>query len=475
MKKPGIILITVILTTVYCQQLKADFPVCADPADQQNPSISGNIIVWEDWRNGSDIYGYELSTNTEFVICGIELSFQFSPSISGDIVVWVDDRHGNGDIYCYDLSTSTEFPICTDLSWQSSPSISGDIVVWGDGRNGNHDIYGYDLATSTEFPICTDLPEFRASPLISGDIVVWEDFRNGDSDIYGYDLSTSTEFAICTDPAWQYSPSVSGDIVVWRDERNNFDYFYGDIYGYDLSTSTEFAICTDPSDQSNPSISGDIVVWRDYRDPNSNGDIYGYDLSTSTEFSICTDPSSQWSPSISEGIVVWTDDRNGNFDIYASRIVGNDECSLSPAASEGVAYGGTTIGFSGTDVSGCGYNDLKDVWFRFNPEVTGEYTISTAGSEFDTTLSVFDACGGNELACNDDYFGPQSLVVVQMILDKNYYIRLAGFNGDAGNYLLNVTQDNCMNPWDSDLNDDCIVDFLDFSIFADDWLKTTPE
>jgi beta propeller repeat protein len=203
-----------------------EFPICTDPANQGSPAISGDIVVWEDWRNGNgDIYGYDLSTQTEFPLC-TDPADQRVPAISGDIVVWQDDRNGNRDIYGYDLTTQTEFQIATDPANQEYPTISGDIVVWHDDRNGNRDIYGYDLTTQTEFQITTD-PASQEYPAIWGDIVVWRDYCNDNYDIYGYELSTQTEFPICTDPAGQYDPAIWGDIVVWRDYRNG----NGDIYG----------------------------------------------------------------------------------------------------------------------------------------------------------------------------------------------------------------------------------------------------
>ena len=90
----------------------------------------------------------------EFPVCTAS-DDQWSPAISGDIVVWSDDRSGNRDIYGYDLSTDTEFSICTDPEWQSSPAISGDIVVWQDNRNGNWDIYGARLGLA-QLKVCID-------------------------------------------------------------------------------------------------------------------------------------------------------------------------------------------------------------------------------------------------------------------------------------------------------------------------------
>ena len=59
-------------------------------------------------------------------------SNQTEPAIYGDIIVWQDDRNGNSDIYMYDLSISTETQISTNESNQSEPAIYGDKIVWVD-------------------------------------------------------------------------------------------------------------------------------------------------------------------------------------------------------------------------------------------------------------------------------------------------------------------------------------------------------
>lgn len=120
---------TPVIPTPYVAE---EFPICTDSAWQADAAISGDIVMWNDQRNGNrDIYGYNLATDTEFPIC-IDPSDQIDPAISGDIVVWFDWRNSqeqrNIDIYGCNLSTGTEFPICTKSASQVSPAISGDIV-----------------------------------------------------------------------------------------------------------------------------------------------------------------------------------------------------------------------------------------------------------------------------------------------------------------------------------------------------------
>jgi beta propeller repeat protein len=175
-------------------------------------------------------------------------------------VVFADHISGNiWDIYGYDLSTGTEFPICTHPGYQTWPAIYGNIVVWQERRNFNWDIYGYDLSTGTEFPICTHMG-LVWKPEIYGNIVVWWDYRNFNVDIYGYDLSTGTVFSICTHPADQEWAEIYGNIVVWRDERNGNGDIYGAKLGGELTSNPIFA----PSLQ-NPDINKYLEPLASYR------------------------------------------------------------------------------------------------------------------------------------------------------------------------------------------------------------------
>ncbi len=44
-----------------------------------------------------------------------------------------------------------------------------------------------------------------------------------------------------------------------------------------------------------------------------------------------------------------------------------------------------------------------DRWYSFTPATSGNYRFETCGSNFDTVITLFEGCGGGELACNNDY------------------------------------------------------------------------
>jgi beta propeller repeat protein len=286
------------------------------------PDISGNRIVWPDFRNSDqpgelDLYMYDLSTSTEARITTSKSVAWSTPSIYGDRIVWCDERNGNGDIYMFTLDSDevppqvdnetdvgngtdnetegAETQITTNNSNQLNPDIYGERIVWQDGRNGsgeywnptgNWDIYMYDTFASTETRITTN-ESLQINPAIYGDKIVWQDDRNGNSDIYMYNLSSSTETQITTNESNQIWPAIYGDRIVWVDDRNG-----SEIYMYDLSTSQETQISTrglvySGSECSGPKIYNDRIVWQEsYESDFSTHRLVMYDLSTQQETQI---------------------------------------------------------------------------------------------------------------------------------------------------------------------------------------------
>ncbi len=95
----------------------------------------------------------------------------------------------------------------------------------------------------------------------------------------------------------------------------------------------------------------------------------------------------------------------------------NDIC----VNAQTVGMGANVLGASGqsacaafvndpNNFSSCASTAMKaDRWYSFTPSTGGNYRLETCGSNYDTILSVFDSCGGSELACNDNYItGPST-------------------------------------------------------------------
>lgn len=126
-----------------------------------------------------------------------------------------------------------------------------------------------------------------------------------------------------------------------------------------------------------------------------------------------------------------------------------DDCSAAAAVMAGTTafYSG---GATGSDITSCTSSDSASIWFAYTvPAGMDTVNIYTCGSSFDTGLSLWDACGGSEIACNDDgtpgvAFGSscggsnfQSYILLSdstldALVGSTVYIRIAGFNGASG-------------------------------------------
>ncbi|MBN1766268.1 MAG: trypsin-like peptidase domain-containing protein [Sedimentisphaerales bacterium] len=129
-----------------------------------------------------------------------------------------------------------------------------------------------------------------------------------------------------------------------------------------------------------------------------------------------------------------------------------DDCNDAQEVFLDVPFEGTTVAATGTDINSCGNNDYMDTWHYFNPPYSGMYIIDLCDSEFDTTLALYDGCGGSEILCSDTGHtacGYQNFSeMVDLSLDKNntYYLRISGAYGNMGDYTLLVTTPGCQMP-----------------------------
>ncbi|MCK5712616.1 MAG: hypothetical protein KAI25_07870, partial [Hyphomicrobiaceae bacterium] len=87
--------------------------------------------------------------------------------------------------------------------------------------------------------------------------------------------------------------------------------------------------------------------------------------------------------------------------------------------------------------------DELDVWHSYPPtQDCDNVAITLCDSQLEnTSLSVYDSCGGTELACNDDsdqceVGSYQSYLTMPMQAGVTYYIRVAGFNRPTGAYTI---------------------------------------
>lgn len=149
----------------------------------------------------------------------------------------------------------------------------------------------------------------------------------------------------------------------------------------------------------------------------------------------------------------------------------NDDCSGAIAVSAGTTPFVLSEECSGPDITSCTFNDYNDIWYEYtSPSDCSleSLVVDTQGSGFDTALSIWDACGGNEVACNDDSGGLQSSITIPGCIspETTYYIRVSGFNGADGTGVLNITENldddpptfvNCPSQLDINADTNCMA------------------
>lgn len=121
----------------------------------------------------------------------------------------------------------------------------------------------------------------------------------------------------------------------------------------------------------------------------------------------------------------------------------NDECAGAIIVNPGVP---AINGFNNTattgsdDVHSC-VTGSNGVWYRFTSTSASAWQFDTNGSTFDTVLSVFDSCGGAELACDDDGGdGVSSLVNISLSANQSVRILVSAFGtGAGGAFSLNIS------------------------------------
>ena len=121
----------------------------------------------------------------------------------------------------------------------------------------------------------------------------------------------------------------------------------------------------------------------------------------------------------------------------------NDSCFTATEAFEGANFFDNQFANTDYDIPTCGFGGTaftKDVYFFFNPILTGGYRFETCSglAPFDTGIEIWSDCpdfGGTLLACNDDGTGCAnfaSQVDFELVAGTTYYIRVGGWGGATG-------------------------------------------
>lgn len=133
----------------------------------------------------------------------------------------------------------------------------------------------------------------------------------------------------------------------------------------------------------------------------------------------------------------------------------NDNCVFAISAVEGVTLSNNDDRSADDAEALCQPDSNNDIWFVYTAACDGEVFLSTTGSLMapsnDPVLNVFDRCpdtGGVEIACDDDSgVNLQAALTFVAAAGWSYRIRVAGFENNSGDVVLNIAPVN-----------DCVID-----------------
>jgi len=318
--------------------LGSNFVISDADGNQLYPTVVYNsanqkyLVVWEDHRTDSDIYGQRVNAagtldGANFAIADSGAEHRCDPRVVFNsirtpdeyLVVYTYEGAVSDDIRgrrvpVSGLPTVAELNIATGANDQNNPDVAcrdtasggGYLVVWRETVGAQQDIKGQrldqdgGLLLPGVLNICNEshdqwIPRVAYSPASDRYLVVWPDDRSGaaNSNIYakqvGGDGTLYTEFAICTTTGEQahvaagYSAALDNYIVAWNDARSSAS---PDIYAQGVSAAGALVDANDPISasagrQEYPAVAWagaqkhGLIVWQDDRAGESNVRIYG--------------------------------------------------------------------------------------------------------------------------------------------------------------------------------------------------------
>ncbi|MDD1663997.1 MAG: PKD domain-containing protein [Methanomicrobiales archaeon] len=316
---PVIMVLLLVLLAGRAHGMECLITVNTPDTDQQNPDISGERIVWEDWSDGL-IRLYDLAGGTDVKVAPSDM-WQTSPAISGSLVAWEEvSSVGTMNITYRDLLTGTTGVLTTD---GISPAVSGQRIVWVDSPL-YESLSLYDGNDGTTGTLVSNGDPTNEYPALSGDGVVW---ANGSQRTISYkNLTTGEEILIASDPlTMRINPVISGGLIVWQDRRNG----NWDLYLYNLSSGLETRLTAGPGDHTNPAIDGTRIAW-------ANGSVIDeMDLASGSPIVVSSGDvaggitNSQ--PRISSDRVAWQkyNTTSGYYDIFLSTVGSTLDCPVA--------------------------------------------------------------------------------------------------------------------------------------------------
>jgi hypothetical protein len=123
---------------------------------------------------------------------------------------------------------------------------------------------------------------------------------------------------------------------------------------------------------------------------------------------------------------------------------GADECANATVIAGSGQFPISNVGATSSGpVSSCGAGPSSDVWLSWTSGSGTDYCFSICTTDFDAVFTLYDGCGGTELACEDAVGCTPSLFDLELMVlglapNTAYTIRIDGWQGMQGNATLEI-------------------------------------
>jgi beta propeller repeat protein len=199
--------------------------VAGDPASAQvDPAISGNLVVWEDRRDGNlEIYARDLGGGPAIRLTETADTDELDPAVSGSRVVY-SRRYADGgcQIFMTDVVTRMTRQITSGPGCFSRPDIDGDTIVYDNNPSGDQDVYVYNLATGIEHRVV--LAGVQRNAHVSGDWLSAEKIAQlpyPNLDVKIYSIPRDAPFGAVTTEFDEQADDISGMRVAYQTNQNH--------------------------------------------------------------------------------------------------------------------------------------------------------------------------------------------------------------------------------------------------------------
>lgn len=234
------------------------------------PMMSGDIVAYQgsNGDDGNQIRLYDMASKTYRQLTPDQSASNQFPVISGKKIVWVDRRNlktTGEDIYGYDLSTNSEFTVTTSSGNQSSFKFNGRYALYRGkcilpGEPGNDSqsmskcmgLFLYDTQNNTTTTIVQDTTQIAPGYCLSNESdarIVWSELvTNANGEFWAVkqkkvsDPSASYISYTSTLKNHQFADLVTSTHIFYS--ANDSEDTFGLPYCYKLSNSTHYQLDT---------------------------------------------------------------------------------------------------------------------------------------------------------------------------------------------------------------------------------------